>query len=321
MPDCPKAREYAERLRSSGKLSKVFHDSIQNDSPELRYIEFFLTHLIDTTGGREKAIEALEQIPDNQYVDMAHHHWRSFMSELTAYWLLEGQFGWSIDGFDISSPKRIRKNSVCDACCTSGKKTHFVEVKSAHDWTRFHAPQSIVTLCKNDPRFSYVIWVSRPRFKASDEFLKHVELELINGKKYLESIDYDASYDIHSDDNRYPHDLTITIDKRRNDSAPTVSFIFPPKDDADFPTWMENRVAEATDKGASLLMLNYIFWMEVGDNPDLKELLTRRLGNLRGNKPFLRLELDNPGSVEEVVVFLPSGEFATIEIVPAVTVT
>ena len=309
-----KSLEYIRTLLRSGKRSAFLEGVIANPSFELNYLEYFFENLYSKENGTCKMKQAIDDIPSDEVIDMAHHHWRSWMSEFTAYWILGTRLGYDINAFDVQSPYRTREKSNCDALCTKNGGIEYVEVKSAHDWTRYSAPRAIVELCKSVPGHSYVIATNREKFVVTNDLLSHIRKELDTGKEYLGSLVLDSTYSIYSLDNRVPHDVEIMMRKERHGREPVVALAFPPRNDEDFAEWLQYRILESNEKGATLLFVNYIFWTEEGRNPSVADFLKQRLPGLKESPTGLWLTSSTKGSVRETFVFMPSGVFEPIRI-------
>jgi len=311
-----KSIQYIKTLLASGKKSAFLEGVLANPSFELKYLEYFLAKLYSLENGASKLRQAIDEIPSDEVIDMTHHHWRSWMSEFTAYWILETQLGYDIEGFDIQSPKRTREKANCDARCKKNGAIEYVEVKSAHDWTRYSAPRSIVKLCKSMSEYSFVISINKEKLEVREDLLEHIKKELELGKEYLNTLVLDYSYSIYSLDNRIPHDVEIMMQKAKSGQAPLVAFAFPPRNDEDFPEWLQYRLLEANEKGATLLFVNYIFWTEPGKDPSIADFLKQHLPALKESANVLWLNTQSEGSVREVFVFMPSGVFESIRVEP-----
>jgi hypothetical protein len=311
----PKSINYIKHIIRVGKPNPFLQSILEDKPNELHYLEYFIDNLVNKLGGEGKLKEAIANIPDDEFIDMTHHHWRSFMSELTAYWILETRMDYSIEKFDASSPFRKRIGSNCDAVCLKETNSDYIEVKSAHDWTRFSPPRSIVDLCKSFEGFQYRIAVNEAKHEVTKEFLNFIRTELLLGRKYLNNVPYEASYEISSPDNKEPHGVTITMQKWNDKYQPIISFGFPPRNDEDFGEWLKLRIQEANEKGATILFVNYIFWTEIGETPSIDSFLKKYLIDLEKNNNELNWKYSYPTSIKKIVVFMPSGNFVPIELI------
>lgn len=309
-----KSIQYINDLLASGKKSLFLESVVDKQSFELEYLEYFLTNLSSLTNGKDKIKQAIDDIPSDEVLDMTHHHWRSFMSEFTAYWILETKLGYTIDGFDILSPYRKREKANCDAICKNVNSTEYIEIKSAHDWTRYSAPRSIVNICKSTTGYRFIISINLPKFETTDNVLKHIKDEIEVGKEYLNSEIVEASYSIYSQDNHWPHDVEILIKKNVDMITPNIIFGFQPRKDEDLPNWLKYRLDEANEKGATILFVNYIFWIEPGTKISIADILQQHLPNLKKSINGFSLSIKAVCSVKRVFVFMPSGIFESINI-------
>jgi hypothetical protein len=293
-------------------LTHPLNKAIRDSWEELRYIEYFLENLIDRPKAKSKIRLALKQIPLGKNLNTSDHHWNSFMSEFTAFWILEAKLGYIIKEFDAKSPNRIG-NKNCDALSYSDEGLLYIDIKAKQDWTRFSPPRSIIELLENDRAFHYSVSVYKQDLKADDELIQHLKRELIYCKEYLVGSQDDVNCDINSLDNHHPHDLTITVRKVSKKRLHGVDIWFPVGEE-NFGEWMKSQIKECMLKGANIIMLNYIFWISMGEEKELIDFLKDELPDLKIECGTNKLLLKNSDSMRKVIVFMPSGKFETIEL-------
>jgi hypothetical protein len=118
-----------------------------------------------------------------------------------------------------------------------------------------------------------------------------------------------------SNDNRFPRDISILVRKSTRKGSGAISYGFPPKYDKDFPCWMDSRIADSEEKGADILMLNYIFWNDGLEAPTLRDAILSADQRIKKNSKNLVLAIEKPLTTREVVIFTLSGLFERIALV------
>jgi hypothetical protein len=188
-------------------------------------------------------------------------------------------------------------------------------VKATHDSSKYVPPKAILDLCNADTKFTYSISVGRPGFKATPNILKHLHDKIGIAKAYLEKTEHLQSWEVQTPDNRNPRDLTITITKMETGDVPMpIPCFFPPRNDEQFAAWVSSRIVKARQKGATILMLNYVFRTPVGWNAEFRTDILRALPHAYVVNNELLLPWAASGSVAELVVFMPSGMFESIRL-------
>jgi hypothetical protein len=300
------------QLKAEEKDSRRIEAALSGNWKELKYIEYYLEHLVSLPGGRKKFEKLLIDTSATESNTKHQLHWRSYMSEFTAYWLLETRLNRMIKAFDAPSPKRAREKSDCDALCVSEGRKMYIEVKAAHDWTIYTPPTAIKELCQAHPGFSYIISTSRPDLVVTLALLTHLRLELELAWQSLATESSPHSVEVFSNDHRQPRDISILVSKANQNGIGSISFGFPPRNDEGFPQWLDSRMDDAHGKGADLLMLNYIFWEDGNPNSTLRTSLLTSDSRIVNSNNRLQITTTNKLTVREIIIFTPSGEFEQI---------
>ena len=76
---------------------------------------------------------------------------------------------------------------------------------------------------------------------------------------------------------------------------------------------MDSRLDDAKEKGADLLMLNYIFWEDGNPDSTLRTSLLTADSRIVNSNDGLQIRVVNKLSVREIIIFTPSGLFEQIE--------
>jgi hypothetical protein len=168
-------------------------------------------------------------------------------------------------------------------------------------------------MCLADSDFSYLIDVQRPGFRATPEILKYLDSELEEARKTIRT--GEMSRTIYTLDNHQPRDLSILVTPRKNKTASPIMYGYPPRSNDGFTKWVMSRIEDGSEKGAQMVMMNYLFWLEAGEQEtSLRDLIQRWLNGVALANNRLSLEVSGNRTVGEVVVFTPSGDFEIISI-------